>query len=338
MAPTLAALQTNLKLLSDPTRLRLLALLSREELAVHELVTLTGLQQSRISNHLALLRRAGLVVDRREGSWSFHRLADSEGGLSPELFEAAVRPYLESEAGRADQKALEAVREQRRERSRRTHDRLADRWAEVGQEFATGSLRAEAYSSLVPSGLVIADLGCGAGFLTQYFAERGARVIAVDHAPRMVETARRSVGSASVEFRRGEMEQLPIATHEVDAAFANLVWHHLADVDRAAREVARVVKPGGTAVITDLLPHEEDWMRSEMGDLRLGIAPEVVLTALARAGFSALATESIKDHYVVAAKDGRVVHLPMFLVRGVCDGTPKASQPEEPQQNGRESR
>jgi hypothetical protein len=86
------------------------------------------------------------------------------------------------------------------------------------------------------------------------------------------------------------------------------------------------------------MPHEEDWMRTEMGDLRLGIAPEVVLTALARAGFSALVTEPIKDHYVVAAKDGRAVHLPMFLVRGVCDGNPPTTEPDEPLHNGRGSR
>ena len=333
---TLATLQTNLKLLSDPTRLRLLALLSREELAVHELVTITGLAQSRISNHLALLRRAELVVDRREGSWSFHRLADvsAEGNLSPELFDAAVRPYLDSDQGVADIAALETVREQRRERSRQTHDALAERWVEVGQEFANGSLRAEAYASLVPDDLMVADLGCGAGFLTTYLAGRGARVIAVDHSTKMVEEARRGIEDDRVEFRQGEMEQLPLATDEVDAAFSNLVWHHLADVDRAAEEVARVVRPGGTAVITDLLPHQEDWMRTEMGDLRLGIRPEVVRAALARAGFTALHTETIQDHYVVEAPDGRTVRLPLFLVRGVSRNS-KSVHPESDKQEER---
>ena len=314
---SLATLQTNLKLLSDPTRLRLVALLAREELAVHELVSITGLAQSRVSNHLALLKRSGVVVDRREGSWSFHQLADPEtGGLSRELFEAAVLPYLDSEEGRSDVKALEAVREQRREQSRRTHDALAERWVEVGQEFETGALRAEAFSCLVPKKMTIADLGCGAGYLTQYFVSRGAHVIAVDHSKGMVEAARKGVDSGEVEFREGEMEQLPLSSHEVDAAFANLVWHHLADVDRAALEVARVVRPGGTAVITDLQPHEEDWMRGAMGDLRLGIRPEVVTAALARAGFTGLTTEPLRDRYVVEAPDGRTVRLPMFLVRG----------------------
>src|SRR5262249_48071935 len=86
MATAVQHLTTALKLLSDPTRLRLCTLLAQRELAVQELVAVTGLQQSRISNHLALLKRAGLVRDRREGTWSFHSLVEpgERGPLTPE--------------------------------------------------------------------------------------------------------------------------------------------------------------------------------------------------------------------------------------------------------------
>ncbi len=318
----LLILQTTLKLLSDPTRLRLLSLLSIEEIAVQELVSITGLAQSRISNHLAQLKRAGLVLDRREGSWGFYRLADptAAGSLTPELYEATIRPFLQSDEGRRDAAALDTVREQRRERSRRTHDALADRWVEVGQEFRTGSLRAEACSALLPSRLTVADLGCGAGYLSAFLAERGIRVLAVDHSQKMLDAAQARLETEAaretVEFRRGEMEQLPLADDEVDGAFANLVWHHLADMDRAAREIARVIRPGGTAVITDLLPHDEDWMREEMGDYRLGLRPEDVMGALARAGFANLQIESVHDQYVVQSPRGEESALPLFLVRG----------------------
>jgi ArsR family transcriptional regulator len=312
-------LHTTLKLLSDPTRLRILALLSLEELAVHELVTVTGMAQSRISNQLSLLKRSGLVKDRREGTWSFHRLVptSSDGPLTPEMYDAALRPYRDSADGRADALALEAVREQRRERSRKVHDALAERWAEVGQEFVTGSLRLEALAALVPSGLTVADLGCGAGYLTSFLVARGARVIAVDHSANMLDAARRSTSRAGVEFRAGEMESLPLADGEVDAAFANLVWHHLADMDGAARELARVVREGGTAVITDLLPHDQEWMREHLGDLRLGIQPDAVVATMARAGFRSVSRENLQDQYVVRGPDGRSTALPMFLVRGV---------------------
>jgi DNA-binding transcriptional ArsR family regulator len=323
----LLVLQTTLKLLSDPTRLRILALLSMEEISVQDLESITGLSQSRISNHLSLLKRAGLVQDRREGSWAFYRLATpgKDSSLTPELYEAAIRPFLDSEEGLRDATALEAVREQRRQRSRTTHDALADQWEEVGQAFRTGSLRAEAVSALVPAGLQVADLGCGAGFLTTHLSRQGLDVIAVDHSQRMLDAARSRIGESAanprqgkVEFRQGEMEQLPLSDNEVNAAFANLVWHHVADMDCAAAELARVIEPGGTAVITDLLPHDEDWMREEMGDYRLGLRPQDVMGALARAGFTDLSTEAIHDQYVVHDPKGRESALPVFLVRGAA--------------------
>jgi DNA-binding transcriptional ArsR family regulator len=109
MSSVLVSLQTNLKLLSDPVRLRLCALLARNELAVQELVAITGLQQSRVSNHLSLLKRAGLVRDRREGTWSFHSLVEpgEDSRLSPQLFAATIQSYLDAEAGK---KALDANR------------------------------------------------------------------------------------------------------------------------------------------------------------------------------------------------------------------------------------
>ena len=319
MSSSATTLPATLKLLSDPTRLRLLALLSQEELVVQELVAITGLQQSRVSNHLSLLKRARLVRDRREGSWSFHSLVPpaEDAALTPGLFDAVLRPYLASESGRADGDALERVREQRRQRSRLAHDALASRGVEIGHEFAYGSLRAEALAAIAPRTWTIADLGCGAGFLTEYLAPRSARVIAIDHAERMLATARERVMASNVEFRSGDLEALPLADGEVDAAFANLVWHHVGDMDRAARELFRVLKDGGIAVVTDLLPHDQDWLRERMGDLRLGLRPEVVASALGRAGFSVVEDFPVVDRYRAKDPAARPIDLPLFLVRAV---------------------
>ena len=317
-----AQLQSTLKLLSDPVRLRLCGLLAGAELAVQELCTITGLQQSRTSNQLSRLKRAGLVRDRREGTWSFHSLVEptEEGPLTPRLYEAVVAPYLASAESGTDRRALAAVLEQRRRKSRDAHDRLAARWVEVGQDFASGSLRAEVLAQAWPRGLVVADLGCGTGFLSSLLARRGARVLAVDHSERMLEAAARARAEGalegSVEFRRGELDALPLADAEVDAAFANLVWHHLPDFGAAAREVFRVLKPGGAFVVSDLEPHEAEWMRDTMGDLRLGVRPDQVVGALARAGFSDLTSEPALDRYRVTSPAGEPRELPMFLVRG----------------------
>jgi len=321
VATTLDSLQATLKLLSDPLRLRLCALLARAELAVQELVSITGLQQSRVSNHLSLLKRAGLVRDRREGTWSFHSLVDpSEGGaLSPSLFAATVQPYLDADEGARDLAALDALLDRRRQKSRETHDQLAEQWRVVGQDFAVGSLRAEILSHAWPCGPVVADLGCGAGFLAGWLAARSDDVIGVDHSARMLEEARANVPTA--EFRQGELDALPLQDGEVDAAFANLVWHHVPDDDAAAREVFRVVRPGGHVVVSDLMPHESDWMRERMGDLRLGLKPDQVVGSLARAGFKDLVSEPLLDRYRVAAPKGAVANaehaeFSMFVVRG----------------------
>lgn len=318
MATALANLTSALKLLADPVRLRLCGLLARAELAVQEMVAVTGLQQSRISNHLALLKRAGLVRDRREGTWSFHSLVEpqDEGPLSPQMYAAAIQPFLDSPDGLRDQQALTAVLEQRREKSRSAHDRLAERW-ESGQDFAHGSLRAEALAMAWPQATVVADLGCGTGFLAANLANVASKVIAVDHSERMLAAAKKKGLPSNCDLRRGELDDLPIDDDAVDAAFANLVWHHLPDLSAAAREVFRVLKPGGTVVISDLLPHESEWMREAMGDLRLGLKPEQVLAALAAAGFHALRWERAVDCYRGRAPDGGTeIDLPMFLVRG----------------------
>ena len=317
MTSSLVTLTAALKLLSDPVRLRLCGLLAQGELAVQELVAVTGLQQSRISNHLALLKRAGLVRDRREGTWSFHSLVEPGDGaaLSPQLFAAVVQPWIDSREGKQDKRARGAVLEQRRERSRTVHDRLAARW-DGGFDFATGSLRAEILAQALPTNYAVADLGCGAGFLTTANAAAGARVIAVDHSQRMLQQARRKRIAGAVEFRVGELDALPLADGEVDAAFANMVWHHLPDLDAAAAEVYRVLKPDGSVVVSDLLPHEVEWMREAMGDLRLGLRAEQVVAALARAGFTDLRTTNALDRCRVEPPGGEPMELPMFLVQG----------------------
>ncbi|MCY2956647.1 MAG: class I SAM-dependent methyltransferase [Planctomycetota bacterium] len=179
-----------------------------------------------------------------------------------------------------------------------------------------GSLRAEVLAQAMPQGLAIADLGCGTGFLSAQFAALGANVIAVDHSERMLATARKKKLFGTVEFRRGELDALPIADGTIDAAFANLVFHHLPDFASAAAEIYRILRPGGVVVISDLLPHDADWMRQVMGDLRLGLKPEQVSTALARAGFQGLMTATAVDRCRVQAPLGVVTEFPMFFARG----------------------
>lgn len=318
------AVTQTLKLLSDETRLRLLVLLEQEELSVRELVEVTQLGQSTISHHLSLLRNAGLVADRKEGTWNYSRFVAPQaaersvapGELTPAIWRWVKAGVTGVEAAQRDQLALEAVRQARQERSLHAHDRLAGVWRLVGQDLERGSLRAEALAALAAGDLVVADLGCGAGFFTHYVAERVARVIAVDQSSAMLQEAQSvNRNGTEIEFRRGSLDQLPLQDDEVDAVVANLVFHHLADFEPVVAEIARVTRPGGSVVISDLRPHGEEWMREEMADLRLGIEPHELVGAFAGGPFENIEELPVEDRYQMRSTGGKTARLDMFLVR-----------------------
>ncbi|HIN81192.1 MAG TPA: metalloregulator ArsR/SmtB family transcription factor [Planctomycetes bacterium] len=309
----------HLKLLADPNRLRILALLEREELPVQDLVAILGLGQSRVSHHLGILRSASMVEDRREGGFVWYRFQPTQEGhpLDPELWGRVRGSFQNGAVAASDRQALEKLIQERRTRRRDAHGRLAGVWNLVGQDLEKGSLRTEAFAALTPRNCVVADLGCGTGFFSRFLAARVDRVIAVDHSPEMLDAARASLPvDLPVELRCGDLASLPLESGEVDAVFANLVWHHLDDFDEAAKEMGRVLRSGGMAIISDLHPHDESWMTEEMADLRLGIDPREVEEALQRAGFEEVETVPVEDRYTMRSGGGRVARLSLFLVRG----------------------
>lgn len=314
-----ATIQQLFKLLSDETRLRLLLLLEDEELAVQEIVAATGLGQSTVSHHMGLLRSAGLLQDRREGTWVFSRLArpGQPGALRPELW-ALAREFARTEVAQNDRAERQRVLGARRERSLSAHDRLAGEWRRLGEDLEQGSLRSEVLAAMVSPRLVVADLGCGAGFLTRYLSGRVGRVIAVDESARMLHEAQNAAGVPDpVDYRQGELHELPIETGEVDAVVANLVLHHIADFDPVLDEIARVLRPGGTAIISDLRPHREEWMREEFADLRLGIEPAELVRAFDRRWFDEIEEIAVEDRYRMKSPGGRSARLAMFMIRAV---------------------
>ncbi len=304
------------RLLADPTRLRVLGLLAREELAVGELARVLGLSTSRLSNHLRQLREAELVQDRKEGTWTFVSLR--RGAALPDDLWAAV----ETELARAPETAedverLGAVLDERRKRSRSYFDKVASEWDVIGSDFKTGAARARVAANLVSPSLVVADVGCGTGYLAKSLGTIVSKLILVDHAPAMLERARANLAEAKcqLEFRQGEIDALPLADEEVDCVMAGLVLHHAPDPTAFFREARRVLKPGGVLVVEDLLPHREAWMRDTMADLRLGLDPRDLESRLRASRFHDIVTESVDDAYTPEHPEGARVELPLFLIR-----------------------
>jgi ubiquinone/menaquinone biosynthesis C-methylase UbiE len=145
-------------------------------------------------------------------------------------------------------------------------------------------------------GMTVADVGTGTGFVAAGVAPRVDRVVAVDNSPAMLAVARKNLaglGVSNVELVEGDVTALPFGDGSVEAAFANMVLHHAEDPTAMLREMARVVRPGGTVAIVDEVEHPYAWMREEHADVWLGFAEERVEGFFREAGLGGYGHESL---------------------------------------------
>jgi len=294
----MASMLRNLRLLADPIRLRILLLLDKEELSVAELQDILGLRQSRISTHLAHMKGGGLLEDRREGKSIYYRLRTPRGAEAGSF--AKLRAVLESAASEIpeaehDAPALALIMRRRRDKVRAYFDELAGKF---GRHYVPGRSwkgLAETLLTLMPP-MVIADLGAGEGTFSQLLARRAKKVIAVDNSEKMVaygaELARKH-GVGNLEYRLGDIEEVPIRSGTVDLAFFSQALHHAQHPDRAVAEAFRILKPGGRIVVLDLLRHNYQEARELYADVWLGFTEAEVFRFLMDAGFRQIETSIV---------------------------------------------
>jgi ArsR family transcriptional regulator len=277
--------------LADPTRLRILAALRENELSVAELQEVLGVGQSRISNHLSLLKSVGLLRDRREGQRAYYRRAE----MGREIWSLAEGAAGELGTEARDGEALRRVLGQRQEKSKRYFDAVAGR---LGKKYCPGrswEAVGRLLLTLAPR-QVYADLGAGEGLISQLLAARAKKVIAVDHSPRMVEVGRdlaKRSGLKNLEYRLGDMDHPPIRPGSVDVAILSQALHHAVHPPRALEAAWKILRPGGTLLVLDLVEHSFEAAREMYADVWLGFSPAELARLLREAKFEGVSVEVV---------------------------------------------
>ena len=310
MNPGAAAL---FRLLGDEARLRILRLLDAERLNVGELTSILGIAQSGVSRHLGLMKDAGLVEERREGGFTFFRLSEGlrsgDNGFGPvwPLLRAQFAAAAATAEGRADEARLEEVRRVRKENFEEHGAGSERRQIVPGRSWAAW---ARALGHLLPP-LEIADLGCGEGYLTIEAARFAKRVIAVDRSEAVLARAKALAARrklTNIEWKRGEIEKLPLGDAAVDVALLSQALHHAAHPSKALAEAVRIVRPGGRVLVLDLRRHEEAWVRERLGDKWLGFEDAELARLLEGAGLTdikvTVGARRMRDPFTVLIASG----------------------------------
>lgn len=261
-----------LQVLSDPTRARLLRLLERNELTVIELCQVLQAPQSTISRHLKVLAESDWVRSRKEGTSSWYRLqsADLQSGQR-RLWQVVREQAATAKFAEHDDARLEKVLEERQSRAQVFFSSAADQWDKLRSELFGGSVNSWALAAGLQSDCVVGELGCGTAPLSHLIAPWVKQVIAVDSSAAMLKAAKAKFKKCdNVEFRKGDLAALPVGDQELDVVFVVLVLAYVHDPKQAIEEAYRTLKPGGRLILIDMLRHDRESLKQELGHLWLG--------------------------------------------------------------------
>jgi ArsR family transcriptional regulator len=283
----MVAILEHMTALSDPTRCRMLLLLEKHELTVSELCAILQMPQSSVSRHLKTLSDDAWVTSRRDGTSRFYSMPVDDLDTGARRLWPLIREQVATtSAAGQDDRRLRGVLARRRAKSQEFFASAAGEWDRLRSDLFGDQFFLWALLGLIDPAIVVGDLGCGTGQLTEIVAPYVKRVIAVDGSPDMLEAARVRVGvAANVDIRKGELENLPIDAGELDAAMLSLVLHYSPAPARALTDVARVLRPGGRVLVVDMLPHDRQEYQQQMGHVWLGFSDKQITRFLTGAGF-----------------------------------------------------
>ncbi|MBP0614106.1 ArsR/SmtB family transcription factor [Jiella mangrovi] len=293
-----------LRAAAEPTRLRLLVLLSRADLTVSELTTILGQSQPRISRHLKLLAEARLISRYQEGSWAFFRASDDPLAL-PVMRALVGWVDAQDPALARDAERLEDVRAKRAERAADYFSRNAEAWDRIRSlHVSDEEVEAALVNALGRKRFdTLLDVGTGTGRMLEVLAPRCERAIGIDSSREMLTVARAKLDEANIanaQVRLGSVYHLPIERGGFDLVVIHQVLHYLDDPARAVREAATALSPGGRIAIIDFAPHELEFMRSDYAHLRLGFSDQTLTAYVEAAGLRVRSLVNLKSQLAAA--------------------------------------
>jgi ubiquinone/menaquinone biosynthesis C-methylase UbiE/DNA-binding transcriptional ArsR family regulator len=273
--------------LADSTRLRLLRLLERHELGVAELCHVLQMPQSTVSRHLKILADQGWVRNRSHRTANLYRMSLVAGdSATRRLWMLTKGETVEWATVQQDQLRLTRLLAQRQPTSETFFTGAARHWDRLRRDVYGEGFYQAAFLALLQPEWVVADLGCGTGQTAAALAPHVKQVIGVDQSAAMLKAARkRTVGLNNVELRQGHLEALPLDSGSCDAALLLLALTYVPEAERVAKEVGRILAPEGRAVVVDLLRHDREDFRIQMGQQRLGWETSELQELLEGAGF-----------------------------------------------------
>ncbi len=287
----------SLRALSDPTRLRILALLEEGELSVNELQDVTLLGQSRISTHLGLLQESGLVESRREGKRTFYNLNEDADELASEFIRLAIRGGKELPEYESDQINLRRILDLRQKQEQIYFNQVAGRFDRSYGPGRSWQAFGHLLLRILPP-LVVADLGAGEGLLSELLARRCKKVIAVDNSEKIIafgEAKARKNNLANLEFRLGDLQNPPIETDSVDLVVLSQALHHAENPAKTIAEANRILKSGGQVLILDLQKHNFTKAHELYGDRWLGFAESDLQRWMEEAAFKKIEISIVSE-------------------------------------------
>jgi ubiquinone/menaquinone biosynthesis C-methylase UbiE/DNA-binding transcriptional ArsR family regulator len=281
--------------LSDPTRLRLLRLLERHELGVADLCHVLQMPQSTVSRHLKVLADQAFLKSRGQGTANLYRMVLGDGqAAARKLWQLAKEQTEDWATVQQDRLRLTRRLAERRPAAQAFFAGAAAEWDRLRDETYGRAFTHEALLALLPPHWVVADLGCGTGRVAASLAPHVARVVGVDQSAAMLKAARRRVADCgNVELRQGSLEDLPIEDASCDAALLLLALTYVAEPATVVAEATRILRPGGRLVVVDLLRHDREEFRREMGQQSLGFAAEDLREMLEEAGLGGAACREL---------------------------------------------